>query len=36
MNKHQIYRIDSYIQLLWRLKRIARELNRNAAAAKSI
>ena len=26
MNKHQIRRIDSYVQLLWRLKRIAREL----------
>ena len=36
MNKHQIRRIDSYIQLLWRLKRIAKELNRNTAAVKSI
>ena len=32
MNKHQIRRIDSYVRLLWRLKRIARELNSNAAA----
>ena len=36
MNKHQIRRINSYVQLSWRLKRIARELDRNAAAAKSI
>ena len=36
INKHQICRIDSYIQLSWRLKRITREFDRNAVTAKSI
>ena len=36
MNKHQIYRINSYIRLSWRLKRITGELNKNAAAGESI
>ena len=31
MNRHQIRRINSYVQLSWRLKRIAGELDRNAA-----
>ena len=36
MGKHQIRRIDSYVRLSWGLKRIAGELDGNAAEAESI